>query len=71
MAISYYINAPVVAHDIAPVVTALLTIVTSNSLKMVITRQKNATAEANTSVTKSSKEKNDLEIKELRGKRCL
>ena len=32
---------------------------------MVITRQKNATAEANPSVTKFSKEKNDLKMKEL------
>ena len=33
---------------------------------MVITRQKNATAEANTSVKKFSKEQNDLKMKELR-----
>ena len=33
---------------------------------MVITRQKNATAEANPSVTKFSKEQNDLKMKELR-----
>ena len=32
---------------------------------MVITRQQNATAEANPSVTKSSKEQNDLKTKEL------
>ena len=32
---------------------------------MVITRQKNATAEENTSVTKLSKELNDLKMKEL------
>ena len=32
---------------------------------MVITRQQNATAEANPSVTKFSKEQNDLNIKEL------
>ena len=32
---------------------------------MVITRQKNATAEANPSVTKFSKEHNDLKMKEL------
>ena len=32
---------------------------------MVITRQQNATAEANTSVTKFSKEQNDLKMKEL------
>ena len=32
---------------------------------MVITRQKNATAEANPSVIKLSKEKNDLKMKEL------
>ena len=32
---------------------------------MVITRQKNATAEANYSVTKFSKEQNDLKMKEL------
>ena len=32
---------------------------------MVITRQKNATAEANPSVTKFSKEQNDLKMKEL------
>ena len=33
---------------------------------MVITRQKNATAEANTSVTKFSKEQNDLKMKEIK-----
>ena len=33
---------------------------------MVITRQKNATAEANPSVTKFSKEQNDLKMKELK-----
>ena len=33
---------------------------------MVITRQQNATAEANPSVTKFSKEHNDLKMKELR-----
>ena len=33
---------------------------------MVITRQKNATAEANPSVTKFSKETNDLKMKELK-----
>ena len=33
---------------------------------MVITRQQNATAEANPSVTKFSKEQNDLKMKELR-----
>ena len=33
---------------------------------MVITRQKNATAEANPSVTKFSKEHNDLKMKELK-----
>ena len=33
---------------------------------MVITRQKNTTAEANPSVTKFSKEQNDLKMKELR-----
>ena len=33
---------------------------------MVITRQKNAAAEANPSVTKFSKEQNDLKTKELR-----
>ena len=33
---------------------------------MVITRQQNATAEANTSVTKFSKEMNDLIMKELK-----
>ena len=32
---------------------------------MVITRQQNATAEANLSVTKFSKEQNDLKMKEL------
>ena len=32
---------------------------------MVITRQKNAAAEANTSVTKFSKEHNDLKMKEV------
>ena len=32
---------------------------------MVITRQQNATAEANTSVTKFSKEQNDLKMKEV------
>ena len=32
---------------------------------MAITRQQNETAEANTSVTKFSKEQNDLKIKEL------
>ena len=32
---------------------------------MVITRQQNETAEANPSVTKSSKEQNDLKIKEV------
>ena len=32
---------------------------------MVITRQKNATAEANPSVTKFTKEQNDLKMKEL------
>ena len=32
---------------------------------MVITRQQNATAEANPSVTKFSKEQNDLKMKEL------
>ena len=32
---------------------------------MVITRQQNATAEANPSVTKFSKEQNDLTIKEV------
>ena len=32
---------------------------------MVITRKKNATAEANPSVTKFSKEQNDLKMKEL------
>ena len=32
---------------------------------MVITRQQNETAEANHSVTKFSKEQNDLKIKEL------
>ena len=32
---------------------------------MVTTRQKNSTAEANPSVTKFSKEKNDLKMKEL------
>ena len=32
---------------------------------MVITRQKNATAEANPSVTKFSKEQNDLKMKEV------
>ena len=33
---------------------------------MVITRLKNETAEANTSVTKFSKENNDLKMKELK-----
>ena len=33
---------------------------------MVITRQQNATAEANPSVTKFSKEQNDLKVKELK-----
>ena len=33
---------------------------------MVITRQQNTTAEANSSVTKFSKEQNDLKMKELR-----
>ena len=33
---------------------------------MVITRQQNATAEANPSVTKFSKEQNDLKMKELK-----
>ena len=33
---------------------------------MVITRQKNETAEANTSVTKFSKEQNNLKMKELK-----
>ena len=33
---------------------------------MVITRQKNATAEANPSVTKFSKEQNELKMKEVR-----
>ena len=33
---------------------------------MVITRQQNATAEANPGVTKFSKEQNDLKIKELK-----
>ena len=33
---------------------------------MVITRQQNATAEANPSVTKFSKEHNDLKMKELK-----
>ena len=33
---------------------------------MVITRQQNATAEANTSVTKFSKEQNDLKMEELK-----
>ena len=65
MAISYYINAPAVATAIAPTVTALLTLVTSNAQKMVITRQQNSTAEANPSVTKFSKEQNDLKMKEL------
>ena len=32
---------------------------------MVITRQKNATAEANPSMTKLTKEQNDLKMKEL------
>ena len=32
---------------------------------MVITRQQNATAEANTSVTRFSKEQNNLKMKEL------
>ena len=32
---------------------------------MVITRQQNATAEANPSVTKFSKEQNDLKMKEV------
>ena len=65
MAIYYYINAPAVATAIAPIVTALLTLVTSNEKKIVITRQQNATAEANHSVTKFSKEQNDLKMKEL------
>ena len=43
-----------------------MTLVTPNSLKMVITRQKNATAEANPSVTKFSKEQNDLKMRELK-----
>ena len=34
-------------------------------MKIEITRQKNATAEANTSVTKFNKEQNDLKMKEL------
>ena len=63
VAISYYINAPAVATDIAPIFTALLTLVSSNAQKMVITRQQNATAEANPSVTKFSKEQNDLKMK--------
>ena len=33
---------------------------------MVITRQKNSTAESNPSVTKFSKEQNDLKMKELK-----
>ena len=65
VAISYYINSPAGATDIAPIVTALLIIVTSNAEKMVITRQQNATAEANPSVTKFRKEQNDLKMKEL------
>ena len=65
VAIYYYINDPAVATAIAPVVTALLTLVTSNAYKMVTTRQKNETAEANPSVTKFRKEQNDLKMKEL------
>ena len=66
MAVSYYINAPAVATSVAPIVTELLTLVTSNGKKMVITRQQNATAEANPSVKKFSKEQNDLKMKELK-----
>ena len=62
MAISYYISAPAVAPAIAPDVTELVTLVKSNAQKMVITRQKNATAEANPSVTKFIKEHNDFNI---------
>ena len=65
MAIYYYINAPAVATAISPIVTELLTLVTSNAKNMVITRQKNATAEENPSVTKFSMEQNDLKMKEL------
>ena len=53
MAISYYINAPSIATAIAPIVTALLTLVTSTAKKMIITRQQNVTAEANPSVKNS------------------
>ena len=63
MAISYYINDISVTPAIAPAVTALLTLVTPNKKKMVITRQTNATAEANPSVKKISKEHNDLKMK--------
>ena len=65
MAISYYINAPAVAPAIAPSVTALLSLVASNAWKMVKIRQRNATVEANPSVTKFSKEQNDFKIKEF------
>ena len=51
MAISYYINAAAIATSLAPVVTALMTLVTSNEKKMLITIQKNATAEAITGAT--------------------
>ena len=66
MGISYYINASAVATDIAPIVTALLTLVTLNAQNMVITRQQNVTAEANSIVTKISKEQNDFKMKELK-----
>ena len=39
-------------------------VVTSKSLKMVTTIQQNATAEANPSVTKFTKEKNDFKMKQ-------
>ena len=64
MATSYYINDPAVATAIAPIVTALLTLVTSNAKSMVITRQKIATAEANTSVKTFRKKQNGLKTKE-------
>ena len=66
MAISYYINAPADATTIAPIVTDLLTLVTSNAKKMVIIRHQNETAEANPSVTKFNKEQNNLKMKELK-----
>ena len=67
MALSYSINAPdvtpAVAPAIAPAVTELLSLISSNAQKMAKKRQQNATAETNPSVTKFSKEQNDLKIK--------